>query len=270
MSRRSKLRAILGRVYHALKRQIDWRLSGKRFARRKAGAAEFPEVICHHETPLLRNLPDLEMWLQHNKVANLRLAVPMLDGLVLQSGETFSFWRLLGKPTRAKGYRAGMILERGRVKPGVGGGLCQLSNLLYWLTLHTPLTVTERWRHSYDVFPDVERRLPFGSGATCAYPALDLQIRNGTTEPFLLCLNLTETHLAGEWRARHPAAYRYEVYQDFHQITHEPGIGYLRRNSLRRRILRQDGVQVADEPVAENHALMMYQPFLPGGGNQGG
>ena len=37
------------------------------------------------------------------------------------------------------------------------------------MTLHTPLQVTERYRHSYDVFPDADRKLPFGSGATCAY-----------------------------------------------------------------------------------------------------
>ena len=45
-----------------------------------------------------------------------------------------------------------------------GGGLCQLSNLIYWMTLHTPLTITERYRHSYDVFPDSNRTQPFGSG----------------------------------------------------------------------------------------------------------
>ena len=61
----------------------------------------------------------------------------------------------------------GMILRNGRVASGVGGGLCQMTNLLYWMTLHTPLTVTERWRHGYDVFPDSNRTQPFGSGATC-------------------------------------------------------------------------------------------------------
>ncbi|MCK9911052.1 VanW family protein, partial [Microbacteriaceae bacterium K1510] len=87
---------------------------------------------------------------------------------------------------------------------GVGGGLCQLSNLIYWMTLHTPLTVTERYRHSYDVFPDAERTLPFGSGATCYYNYLDLQISNLTEQPFQLQIALTESHLAGEWRANLP------------------------------------------------------------------
>ena len=70
-----------------------------------------------------------------------------------------------------------MVLHYGSFQTGIGGGLCQLSNLIYWMTLHTPLTVTERYRHSFDVFPDSRRTQPFGSGATCSYNYLDLQIK---------------------------------------------------------------------------------------------
>ncbi|MEI3305467.1 MAG: VanW family protein [Dysosmobacter sp.] len=58
------------------------------------------------------------------------------------------------------------------------------------MTLHTPLTVVERYRHSHDVFPDANRTQPFGSGATCAYPHRDLMIRNDTQQPFQLCLRV--------------------------------------------------------------------------------
>lgn len=117
------------------------------------------------------------MELQRNKIVNLKLAVDKLDGVVLYPGETFSYWRLIGKPTRKKGYLEGMVLFLGRIGSDVGGGLCQLSNLVFWMTLHTPLTVVERYRHSHDVFPDAGRAQPFGSGATCAYPHRDLMIR---------------------------------------------------------------------------------------------
>lgn len=56
-----------------------------------------------------------------------------------------------------------------------------MTNLIYWMTLHTPLTVAKRWRHGFDVFPDANRTQPFGSGATCSWPILDLQIVNHTT-----------------------------------------------------------------------------------------
>jgi vancomycin resistance protein VanW len=137
-------------------------------------------------------------------VVNLRLAVARMDGLVLAPGETFSYWRLIGKPSRRKGYREGMVLYLGRIGSDIGGGLCQLSNLIFWMTLHTPLTVVERYRHSHDVFPDADRTQPFGSGATCAYPHRDLMIRNDTDQPFQLCLQVGETCLEGQWRAARP------------------------------------------------------------------
>jgi len=37
-----------------------------------------------------------------------------------------------------------MTLFYGGFSPGVGGGLCQLSDMIYWLTLHTLLKITER------------------------------------------------------------------------------------------------------------------------------
>ena len=54
--------------------------------------------------------------------------------------------------------------------------------------LHTPLTVTERWRHGYDVFPDSNRTQPFGSGATCFYNYMDLMVRNDTPDTWRLVL----------------------------------------------------------------------------------
>ena len=78
------------------------------------------------------------MQYQYNKITNLRLAAARLDGVVLRPGETFSYWRLIGRPSRRKGYLDGIVLFCGTFRPGVGGGLCQMSNLIFWMTLHTP------------------------------------------------------------------------------------------------------------------------------------
>jgi len=155
-----------------------------------------------------------------------------------------------------------MVLHYGTFKKGIGGGLCQLSNLLYWMTLHTPLTITERNRHSYDVFPDSNRTQPFGSGATCAYNYLDLQIKNNTEGPFQLYLALTDTHLVGEWRALQPSLYSYEIYEKEHQITPAYWGGYVRHNIINRKIYNKQHQLVEDEYVVENHAIMMYEPLL--------
>jgi len=172
-----------------------------------------PYEVFKHQTPMLRRLKDVEMWLQHNKVKNLKIASEQINGVILKPGQTFSFWKLVGKPTKAKGYVNGMVLYNGSFKPEVGGGLCQLSNLIYWMTLHTPLTVTERWRHNYDVFPDSNRTQPFGSGATVAYNYIDLQITNKTKWPFQLLVRVGDKRLHGEWRCLLPLKLRYQIYE---------------------------------------------------------
>jgi len=202
------------------------------------------------------------MWLQHNKVKNLRIAARQINGILIHPGETFSYWKLIGNTTKRKGYVEGMNLFYGQVVTGVGGGLCQLSNLIYWMTLHTPLTVTERYRHSYDVFPDVKRNQPFGSGATCAYNYLDLQIKNDTEQIYQLNVYLTDTHLVGEWRSDLPATRSYEVYERKHWITLEYWGGYVRHNTIHRKVYDLDQNIIDDEFVTENHAIMMYPPFL--------
>lgn len=217
-----------------------------------------------HKTPLLRKLKDVDMWLQYNKIINLKIATKKLNGIIIYPGETFSYWKLIGKLSKRKGYVDGMTLFYGGFRPGIGGGLCQLSNLIYWMTLHTPLLVTERHRHSYDVFPDSNRIQPFGSGATCVYNYRDLQIYNNTKRPYQLNLYLTDEYLVGEWRTTEKSPYIYEVYEKEHKITHEYWGGYIRHNLIYRKVFNINGDVIEDEYITENHGIMMYQPFLEG------
>lgn len=259
--RRSALRLRLGGLALCWRRRLLWHTGGLRFARPRP-EVECPYLRAAHATPLLRRLRGEDMALQRSKVTNLRLAAARLDGLTLRPGETLSFWRAVGKPTRRRGYVEGMILRNGRVASGVGGGLCQMTNLFYWMTLHTPLTVTERWRHGYDVFPDSNRTQPFGSGATCFYNYMDLMVRNDTPDTWRLVLRVTDTHLEGEWRADGPQTCRYEVYEKEHEIRGEYWGGFTRHNALFRRVLGMDGAELGEEFITENHAIMMYNPML--------
>ena len=260
-ARRGGLRLWLGKRYFCARRWLWWHTSGVRFARRRP---EFPcPVLCfRHSTPLLRKLKDVDMWMQRNKVHNLRLAVERLDGVVLLPGETLSYWKCIGDPSRRRGYVEGMMLKNGQVTSAVGGGLCQCSNLLYWMTLHTPLTITERHRHGYDVFPDADRTQPFGSGATCFYNYLDLMIRNDTPHVWRLSLRVMDAELVGAWQCSAPQAFRYEVYEKEHRFQGEYWGGYTRHNVLFRRVFDMEGVPVGEELVCENHAIMMYSPML--------
>lgn len=259
--KRTKLRIFLGKKYYVMKRRWYWRFGGIKFAKTKE-STPYRFAYYNHCTPLLRQLRDVDMRLQYNKIINLNLAINQLNDVIVKPGETFSYWKLIGKPTKGKGYKEGMILFNGTVQAGIGGGLCQLSNLIYWITLHTPLTVVERYRHSYDVFPDSNRILPFGSGATCYYNYRDLMIRNDTNSPIQLKVWLSDTMLNGCWRTNIEPTETYKVYEKDQCMKRELFGKYSRHNNIYRKILDLDGNEISDEYVTENHALMMYEPFL--------
>ncbi|MBD2865706.1 VanW family protein [Paenibacillus oceani] len=259
---RSRLRIWLGARYYTWRRRISWWLGSRRYAALRDNEPRQPYPVFRHQTPVYRSLKNVDMWMQRNKAHNLSIALRRLSGIVIRPGETLSYWKLIGKPTRRKGYREAMVLFYGSFRSGVGGGLCQLSNLIYWITLHTPLQVVERHRHSYDVFPDSSRTQPFGSGATCAYNYIDLQIYNPTDRPYQLHLELDDAFLSGEWRTDRAPLHRYEVYERDHAITLETWGRYVRHNTIYRKVYDLQGTCIGDEYITENHAIMMYEPLL--------
>ena len=259
--RRSKLRLKLGKAYYTYRRYLLWLSPKLKFAKQHSDT-RLQHLCFKHQTLLLRQLRDVDMVYQYNKITNLKLAVDCLNHIIIRPGETLSYWKLIGRPTYKRGYVDGMVLFCGSFGPGVGGGLCQLSNLIFWMTLHTPLTVVERYRHSYDVFPDAGRTQPFGSGATCIYPYRDLMIRNDTSETYQLCLKVGEKYLEGQWYSEKDPLYYYKIIEKNHLIKSEHWGGYSRHNEIYRQIFDKEDNLLKEEYITENHALMMYAPFI--------
>lgn len=258
---RGTLRSFLGKEYFSLKRQWVWWKERKRFAKQNQNRS-FAHLLIQHKSLLLRPLKNVDMQLQHNKITNLRLAIAPMNGVVIRPGEVFSIWKLVGKPTARKGYLPGLVLHNGQTGQGIGGGLCQLGNLIYWMALHTPLTVKERWRHSYDVFPDVNRTIPFACGATLSYNYVDLQLQNNTDHTFQINLWLDNTHLNGSMTSDSPLEHRYNVVETDHQIEHQFWGGYTRHNRIWKELTHKQSGETTRELVAENNAIMMYNPLL--------
>ena len=46
-----------------------------------------PHTLATHRSPILRKLKDVDMYLQHNKATNLRLAAARIDGVVIHPGQ---------------------------------------------------------------------------------------------------------------------------------------------------------------------------------------
>ena len=212
-----------------------------------------------HQSLLRRRLGNSDPQLQENKIKNLRLACPTIDGILIKPGETFSFWRCVGEATEDKGYHEGMQLSRGEVVRGVGGGLCQLANLLYWMSLHTPLEISERHHHSFDPFPDENRVLPFGSGAGVFYNYIDLRFYNPTDLTFQIKLWLTDDHLKGAIYSDRETQYSYHVIEKNHKFSTEDGKNF-RENEIWREVIdRRTGNRVAEEMLVKNHAEVKYE-----------
>ena len=121
---------------------------------------------------------------------------------------------------------------------------------------------TERWRHGYDVFPDLNRSIPFGAGATLAYNYIDFQITNNTPYRFSFRLWLDSSFLNGSLYCDFDYQSTFSVEERFHEIKQQIWGGYSRHNQIHRIEHDQHGV-ISEHMLVENHALMMYEPLLP-------
>ena len=244
---------------HRARRRLQWLTSNTAWAHRRR-TDDLPIRVKKHGSLLMRELSEAEMVLQRNKVVNLRLAARRVDGLVIAPGETFSFNKVVGNCTRRKGYVEGMRLSNGDAVAGVGGGICQLANLVHWMVLHSPLTVVERSEHSFDPFPDKGRVLPWGVGCSIVYNYVDLVFRNDTESTFQLRAWVEDRHLRGELRSDTPTPTSYRVEARGEQFLRRDGKVY-RRNEIWRTMLdKRTGQAVGEELLKRNCALVKYLP----------
>lgn len=132
-----------------------------------------------------------------NKKHNLVLAINQIQDIEIKPGKIFSFWHLVGQPDRAKGYLEGRSIVENQLKAEIGGGLCQLSGIIYWLILKGGLTPLERHSHSRDIYTETTRFAPLGSDATIVYGYKDFRFQNTLSFPLCFRFNMQETKITG-------------------------------------------------------------------------
>lgn len=221
----------------------------------------FPVIVKSHTSNVLRRLEGVDMQLQRNKAVNLRLAAAQINGIVINPGDTFSFWRLVGEPSAKRGYLEGLVINNGKLESGIGGGLCQLANLIHWLVLNSPLTVTELVHHSDALFPDSGRRVPFGTGTSVFYKNVDYRFKNTTDRPVQLLVWLDENELFGELRAPAAFPYIYRITEENQGYVEEDGVFY-RVSRVYRITLDRERRVLRRELVLDNHSKVLYDYSL--------
>lgn len=241
-----------------LKRSCQNALSRNRFAQTQS-ADLLPIIIYEHSALIRRKLGNVESRLQENKAVNLALAAPCVNQVLIRPGETFSFWHLVGKCTASRGYKEGLTISKGQPTSGIGGGMCQFTNLIHWMVLHSPLTITEHHHHgNLDLFPDYGRQIPFGTGTSIHYNYLDYRFENTTHNTFQLRIEVGEDKLKGQLRALQEldVAYHIDERDAYFQEEQE---GIYRYNKIyRRQVHKATGNLIKEELIIENRAKVMY------------
>lgn len=120
-----------------------------------------------YTTPILDN--------SAGRLSNIRLTAKMINNVVIEPGQEFSFNKITGEPTAERGFQSATVFgESGQKEQGLGGGMCQVSSTLYNAVLAADLKVTERHAHSQPV-----SYVPPGKDAT-TYTDKDLRFVNTT------------------------------------------------------------------------------------------
>lgn len=139
-----------------------------------------------------------------NKQHNLRLGSEAINPVLIQPGQVFSFWRSVGAPTRERGFLESRNLVKGKLIAEAGGGLCQLSGMLYLLALRAGLEIIERHHHSIDIYTETERFCPLGADATVVYGYKDLRIRNSLAFPIAFNVRVFADSLLAQLKGASP------------------------------------------------------------------
>lgn len=106
---------------------------------------------------------------------NIVKAASLIDGLVINPGETFSINAALGPRNGENGWKIATGIKYGTYVQEYGGGVCQVSSTLYNAALMADLEITERYHHSWPL-----GYIPVGRDATISTGGPDLLITNAS------------------------------------------------------------------------------------------
>ena len=242
-----------------LKRRLKDFLRKIRFARERT-TDSLPVLVYQRKSLIRRRLGNVNMQLQENKANNLALAVTHINGLLIRPGETFSVWKLVGRTTEQKGYKEGLTIAKGQPSQGIGGGLCQLSNLIHWMMLHSELSIVEHHHHDgIDLFPDFGRQIPFGTGTSISYNYIDYRVKNETANTYQLRLWVDGEYLCGELRATELQPHTFHIHAENEYFSREGDAVYRNGQVYRDVIDRVTGQHLESLLIRTNHARVMYE-----------
>ncbi len=113
-----------------------------------------------------------------DRSSNVKLAARKVNGTVLNSGDIFSFNKVVGKRSYENGFKDAKIFLSDKVVDGTGGGICQVSSTIYPAVLYSDLKIVERRNHNF-----VVSYAKTGVDATVVYGSIDFKFQNNLENP---------------------------------------------------------------------------------------
>ncbi len=241
---------------------LGMKMDGHQYASSKREEL-MPHVLFQTNSLLYNKSTGFDMFYQENKVYNLKLAAAPLNKLVIGPKETFSFWKVVKEVDKEVPYKEGLAVIDGELTTAVGGGLCQISNLLFWMFLHSPLTIVERHGHGMKDFPDPDPNGLAGIDATIAEGWLDLKVRNDTEDTFQISITFDEAHIYGALHTERDRGVFYQVVNGQPKYYRENGRTVEIVDVFQNEISNQTGGWSSSKHLYQNQCQIGY-PLPPG------
>ncbi len=112
---------------------------------------------------------------------NVTITAEMLNDTHLAPGDVFDYDKLITATEKEHTYREAPVILNGKLVPGIGGGICQVSSTLYNAILRAGLEIVERRNHSIPV-----AYLPLGQDATYSGGAINFRFKNTTGKHLII------------------------------------------------------------------------------------
>lgn len=120
------------------------------------------------------------------RVHNVRSTAATIQDVLLKPGEVFNYAPYIEQTEKTFGFKEAPVIVNGKLVPGIGGGICQVSSTLYNAVLRAGLAIVERRSHSLPV-----SYVPLGQDATFASGHINFKFKN-STEHYLLIRTMSD------------------------------------------------------------------------------
>ncbi|MEW9669483.1 VanW family protein [Ammoniphilus sp. 3BR4] len=112
---------------------------------------------------------------------NVEATAAVLHETLLRPDEIFSYRKIVQETEKKFGYKPAPVIMEGELRPGIGGGVCQVSTTLYNAVLLSDVKIVERRNHSLPI-----GYAPLGQDATYTDSGIDFRFQNTTGKHLLI------------------------------------------------------------------------------------